>query len=164
MLSSLDVQKVDTIIDGTLDRIPSSSANNFFARATGVPSGSYTIDLDNATFGGIDADDAMEGIQVAVDASGLLNIPYTASSSTGTVEITAKHDQGIADYNAIFYNTSVGVDLKFDFNGSTSQTQTGYIAVPERTWYSRSSEAMQHHLENRNGQIEQRRPLLTKQT
>ena len=138
MLSSLDVQKVDTIIDGTLDRIPSSSANNFFARATGVPSGSYTIDLDNATFGGIDADDAMEGIQVAVDASGLLNIPYTASSSTGTVEITAKHDQGIADYNAIFYNTSVGVDLKFDFNGSTSQTQTGYIAVPERTWYSPS--------------------------
>ncbi|MEK0427258.1 MAG: hypothetical protein RJB11_3349, partial [Planctomycetota bacterium] len=56
--------------------------------------------------------------------------------TTGTVEMKASHAQGIAEYSAVFYNTAPAVNLRLDLNSNSVQTQTGYIGVPERTWYN----------------------------
>ena len=136
MLSSLDLQKISSVVTGSLVQVPGASPNEAVARATGAPIGMYTIDLDQASFRSSDADPSMNGHQVFVNASGILEVLYTINSITGTVEIRAKHDQGIAEYNGVFYNTAPSVNLRLDMNGSTSQTQAGYIAVPEKTWYT----------------------------
>jgi hypothetical protein len=136
MLSSLDVQKIDSIVTGTLERVPSGNSMQASARASGVPSGMYTVDLDKGIIGVPDADSSMLGHQVYVNSTGLLDIPYTLSSATGTIDITATHAQGIAQYSATYYNSAPSVNLRLDLNGSTSQTQVGYIALPEKTWYT----------------------------
>ena len=136
MLSSLDVQRIDSAVSGPLDRIPGGNSMQATARASGVPSGMYTIDLDNATFRISDADATIKGHQVFVGSAGLLEIPYTLSSASGTVGITATHAQGIAEYSATFYNSAPSVNLRLDLNGATSQTQAGFIALPEKTWYT----------------------------
>jgi Ca2+-binding RTX toxin-like protein len=136
MLSSLDVQKIDSIVTGTLERVPSGNSMQASARASGVPVGMYTVDLDKGVIGVPDADPSMLGHQVYVNSNGLLDIPYTLSSATGTIDITATHAQGIAQYSATYYNSAPSVNLRLDLNGSTSQTQAGYIALPEKTWYT----------------------------
>jgi hypothetical protein len=138
MLSSLDVQAVDSITRGSFSQTAGTSPTSRIARASNVPGGMYTIDLDSAKITLADADPTMKGHQVFVNSSGLLEVPFTANSTTGTVEIKAIHDQGIAEYTSVFFNAAPAVNLRLDLNGKSQQTQTGYIALPEKTWYTPS--------------------------